>query len=104
MKSTSRGRRKTAETSVEQQMLSFHLNETIDVSSRNVEFINRSVDWIASAFNIGRDFKIADLGCGPGLYATPLAKLGAHVVGIHFSKKSIEYAKEVAAHEQLNIN
>ena len=84
------------------QMLSFHLNEAIDVSSRNAEFINRSVEWIASEFNIGRDFKIADFGCGPGLYAASLAKRGASVTGIDFSKRSIEYAKEVAAREQLN--
>ena len=86
------------------QMLSFHLNEAIDVSSRNAEFINRSVEWIATEFNIGRDFKIADLGCGPGLYAARLAKRGAKVTGIDFSGRSIEYAKEVAAREQLNIS
>jgi len=85
------------------QMLSFHLNEAIDVSSRNAEFINRSVGWIASEFNIGRYTKIADFGCGPGLYATRLAKRGANVTGIDFSGRSIEYAKEVAAREQLNI-
>jgi SAM-dependent methyltransferase len=85
-------------------MLSFHLNEAIDVSSRNAEFINRSVEWIASEFNIGRGFKIADFGCGPGLYAAPLAKRGANATGIDFSKRSIEYAKEVAAREQLNIS
>ena len=86
------------------QMLSFHLNEAIDVSSRNAEFIKRSVEWIASEFNIGRNFKIADFGCGPGLYAAPLAKRGAAVTGIDFSKRSIEYAKEVAARERLNIS
>jgi 2-polyprenyl-3-methyl-5-hydroxy-6-metoxy-1,4-benzoquinol methylase len=86
------------------QMLSFHLNEAIDVSSRNAEFINRSVEWIASEFNIGRDTKIADFGCGPGLYAARLAKRGANVTGIDFSERSIEYAKEVAACEQLNIS
>jgi 2-polyprenyl-3-methyl-5-hydroxy-6-metoxy-1,4-benzoquinol methylase len=86
------------------QMLSFHLNEAIDVSSRNAAFINRSVEWIASEFNIGRDTKIADFGCGPGLYATRLAKRGANVTGIDFSERSIEYAKEVAAREQLNIS
>jgi len=86
------------------QMLSFHLNGAIDVSSRNAEFIKRSVEWIASAFNIGRDTKIADFGCGPGLYAARLAKRGANVTGIDFSKRSIEYAKEVAAREQLNNN
>ena len=86
------------------KMLSFHLNEAIDVSSRNAEFINRSVEWIASEFNIGRDFKIADFGCGPGLYAASLAKRGASLTGIDFSQRSIDYAKEVAAREQLKIN
>ena len=86
------------------KMLSFHLNEAIDVSSRKAEFINRSVEWIASEFNIGRDFKIADFGCGPGLYAASLAKRGASLTGIDFSQRSIDYAKEVAAREQLNIN
>jgi SAM-dependent methyltransferase len=85
------------------QMLSFHLNEAIDVSSRNAEFINRSVEWIASKFKINMDFKIADFGCGPGLYTARLAKLGANVTGIDFSRRSIEYAKGVAAREQLNI-
>lgn len=86
------------------QMLSFHLNEAIDVSSRKAEFINRSVEWIVSEFNVGRDTKIADFGCGPGLYAARLAKRGANVTGIDFSKRSIEYARDVAAHEQLNIS
>lgn len=85
------------------QMLSFHLNESIDISSRNAEFINRSVKWIASRFNIGKDTKIADFGCGPGLYTTRLAKHGANVTGIDFSGRSIDYAKKVAAREQLNI-
>jgi 2-polyprenyl-3-methyl-5-hydroxy-6-metoxy-1,4-benzoquinol methylase len=86
------------------QMLSFHLNEALDVSSRNAELINCSVQWIASKFNIDKDSKIADFGCGPGLYATRLAKLGASVTGIDFSERSIEYAMEVAAREELNIS
>ncbi len=85
------------------QMLSFHRNEAIDVSSRNAEFINRSVEWMATEFNIGKDFKIADFGCGPGLYASRLAKHGANVTGIDFSESSIEYAKDIAAREQVNI-
>jgi SAM-dependent methyltransferase len=86
------------------QMLSFHLNGAIDVSSRNAKFINRSVQWIASEFNLGSDFKIADFGCGPGLYTTPLAKRGADVAGIDFSERSIAYAREVAAREKLRIS
>lgn len=86
------------------KMLSYHLNDAIDLSSRNAQFINRSVEWIASRFNIGKDTKIADFGCGPGLYTTRLAKRQANVAGIDFSRRSIEYAQEVAASEQLNIN
>jgi len=86
------------------QMLSFHLNGDIDVSSRNAQFINRSVGWIASEFNIGKNSKIADFGCGPGLYAAHFAKSGANVTGIVFSGRSIEYAKDIATREQLNIS
>jgi len=85
-------------------MLSYHLNTDIDVSSRNAEFISRFVDWIAAQFNIGRETKIVDFGCGPGLYTTKLAQKQANVTGIDFSKRSIQYAKEVAQREGLSIH
>ncbi|MBA7650694.1 Ubiquinone biosynthesis O-methyltransferase [subsurface metagenome] len=85
-------------------MLRFHLNEDIDVSSRKAEFINHSVEWIASDFNIVAGTKIADFGCGPGLYATRLAQMQADVTGIDFSKRSIQYAQEVATREGLSIH
>ena len=92
-----------AEEHTSRQMLSFHLNEEIDVSSRNAAFIDRSVDWIASHFKIGTRAKIADFGCGPGLYTTRLAKKQAVVTGIDFSMRSIQYAQEVADREGLPI-
>ena len=52
--------------------------------------IDRSVEWIASRFNIDRDSTIVDFGCGPGLYTPRLAKRGANVTGIDFSGRSIE--------------
>ncbi|MDH4203844.1 MAG: class I SAM-dependent methyltransferase [Phycisphaerae bacterium] len=85
------------------QMLQFHLNESLDLSSRNHAFINRSVEWIISRFNIGPDKSVADFGCGPGLYTTRLAKTGADVTGIDFSPRSIEYAKTTAAEQNLHI-
>ena len=85
------------------KMLSFHLNEEIDVSSRNAEFIDRSVEWIASHFNISEGTKIADFGCGPGLYAARLAQRQADVTGIDFSTRSIQHAQEVASSEGLSI-
>lgn len=50
------------------QMLAYHLNEAIDVSSRNKNFIENSLEWIASHFKIDASTEIADFGCGPGLY------------------------------------
>ena len=47
-----------------EQMLSFHLNEAIDVSSRNAKFIDRSVEWSVSEFIIGTVTTLADCGCG----------------------------------------
>ncbi len=87
-----------------EQMLKFHLNEDIDVSSRKAAFIDRSVEWITSYFKAGEGTKIADFGCGPGLYATRLAKREADVTGIDFSKRSIEHAREAVAKEGLSIN
>jgi cyclopropane fatty-acyl-phospholipid synthase-like methyltransferase len=87
-----------------EQMLSYHLNADVDLSSRNSDFIDRSVDWIVSNFAVGSGTKIADFGCGPGLYATRLAQEGADVTGIDFSKRSIQYAQEVAAKEGLDIH
>ena len=79
------------------QMLSFHLNSEIDVSSRNEAFIDRSVQWIATHFHVGSGMKIADFGCGPGLYTTRLAQREAEVTGIDFSKRSIQYTRETAS-------
>lgn len=85
------------------QMLANHLNEDIDVSSRNIEFIDRSVEWISSRFQIIPGMRIADFGCGPGLYTIRLARRGADVTGIDFSRRSIEYAREGAVREGLAV-
>jgi 2-polyprenyl-3-methyl-5-hydroxy-6-metoxy-1,4-benzoquinol methylase len=86
------------------QMLKYHLNESVDVSSRNKSFIEQSVEWIVSHFEVDKNTKIADFGCGPGLYTTRLAERGAIVTGIDFSDNSIEYAKRVAAEKGLSID
>ena len=86
------------------KMLEYHLNETVDISSRNKDFINRSVKWIVSHFGINSDTSIADFGCGPGMYSTPLAETKADVCGIDFSARSIQYAKEIARQKGLNIS
>ncbi len=86
------------------QMLKYHLNEQVDLSSRNHAFIERSVAWIVSRFAVGPGTRIADFGCGPGLYTGRLARHAAQVTGIDFSPRSIGYAKETAAKEGLDIH
>jgi len=86
------------------QMLSFHLNEEIDVSSRRGEFIRRSVEWISSYFNVSVGTKIADFGCGPGLYTAKLAQKQADMTGIDFSARAIQYARQAATMEGLSIH
>ena len=84
-------------------MLTFHLNGNIDVASRRTAFIDRSADWIVSRFGISNDTEVADFGCGPGLYATRLARKRAKVTGIDFSKRSIQFAVEDAERSGLSI-
>lgn len=86
------------------QMLQYHLNESVDVSSRNLKFIDRSVEWITSHFNVNDKTDIADFGCGPGLYTIRFAEKGAKVTGIDFSENSIQYAKEAALKHNLKID
>ena len=86
------------------KMLEYHLNESIDLSSRNRDFMDRSVKWIVSHFEIDSNTKIADFGCGPGLYTTAFAEKKASVTGIDFSERSIRYAKEVAEKKGLDID
>ena len=75
------------------KMLEYHLNESVDISSRNRKFIERSVKWIVSRFGVNETTEIADFGCGPGLYTEKLAEQGTIVTGIDFSENSIRYAK-----------
>lgn len=86
-----------------QQMLKYHLNQDVDLSSRNSKFIDSSVDWVVSRFKVNDSTLIADFGCGPGLYAKRLAKQGAMVTGIDFSENSLNYAGKVAKEEGLSV-
>jgi len=85
------------------KMLEYHLDGAVDLSSRNRDFINRSVQWIVSRFAVDQTRSIADFGCGPGLYTTRFAEAGADVTGIDFSERSIQYAAAQAERLGLDI-
>ena len=72
-------------------MLEAHLNPEWDAASRKHSTIDRSVKWLSGIIPTQR--KILDLGCGPGLYAKRLSDIGYSVIGMDFSRRSIEYAK-----------
>jgi 2-polyprenyl-6-hydroxyphenyl methylase/3-demethylubiquinone-9 3-methyltransferase len=66
-----------------------------------------------SAAHFGRDAKrldslagsrVLDIGCGGGLLAEPLARLGAAVVGADPSERNIEVARRHAAQSGLTID
>ncbi|MCF8068533.1 MAG: class I SAM-dependent methyltransferase [Desulfobacterales bacterium] len=85
------------------KMLEYHLNESVDLSSRNKKFIANSAKWIVSHFGIDVNTSIADFECGPGLYTTLFAEINADVTGIDFSKRSIRYEKKLADQKGLDI-
>jgi 2-polyprenyl-6-hydroxyphenyl methylase/3-demethylubiquinone-9 3-methyltransferase len=51
-----------------------------------------------------RGLDIADIGCGGGLVAEPLARLGGHVTAIDPSEETIAAARNHAEGENLDIN
>jgi len=84
-----------------QRMLREHLSQEHDAASRRFAIIDRHVDWIHRHLLDEKPAKVLDLGCGPGLYASRLARLGHECVGIDFSPASIAYAQKEASQEGL---
>lgn len=79
------------------RMLREHLDTEHDAASRRPELIDEQVRWLHEEVLGSSPTRILDLGCGPGLYAVRLAKLGHEVVGVDFSPASLEYARKLAA-------
>jgi SAM-dependent methyltransferase len=87
-----------------QRMLLEHLSQDHDAASWRIETIDRHVEWIHHVDLSGQPTKILDLGCGPGLYTSRLARLGQECMGIDFSPASIAYAQESTSVDKLQCN
>jgi SAM-dependent methyltransferase len=83
------------------RMLAEHLSQDHDAASRRATTIDRQVAWIHGALLGGRPARVLDLGCGPGLYAGRLARLGHTCVGIDYSPAAIAHARSEAAARRL---
>ncbi len=84
-----------------QRMLKEHLSQEHNAASRRFEIIDRHVDWIHAQVLCGQPARILDLGCGPGLYTSRLARRGHTCTGIDFAPASIAYASAHANKEAL---
>ena len=84
------------------RMLGEHLSQAHDAASRRFTIVDRQVEWIHQGMLGNRSISVLDLGCGPGLYTSRLARRGCRCTGIDFSPASIAYASEQAIQEKLN--
>ncbi len=85
-------------------MLEAHLAPNTDWASRNKKFMDKSINWIVSHFNIVNTSAIIDFGCGSGMYTTRFAEAGASVTGVDFSERSIRFTENTAKEKGLNID
>lgn len=85
-------------------MLEAHLNDSLDSATRNLNFVETSVNWISSMFPSHSYPHILDLGCGPGIYTEMFDQKGYQVSGIDISKRSIEYARTSAHTSGVEID
>jgi len=85
-----------------QRMLKEHLTQEHDMASRKYDRIDQHVAWIHEHILEGKASRILDLGCGPGLYAQRLAKLGHQYAGIDYSPASIAHARNKISKEGLD--
>ncbi len=84
-------------------MLQAHLDPDAEAASRKHGFIDDSTKWIFEYSRLNKGDKILDLGCGPGLYCERFARQGFQVTGIDFSTRSLDYAKQKAVENKLEI-
>lgn len=89
---------------ISKQLLQAHLTEAKDGATRNINFVEKSVEWIAAQFPASKFPRLLDLGCGPGIYAEKLSRKGYQVSGIDLSENSIQHAKESQRKQGLEID
>lgn len=89
-----------------ERMLAEHLSQNHGLASRQFDAIERHIEWLVAtvldAVGTSEGARVLDLGCGPGLYTSALARRGFACTGIDFSPASIAHARATAAAEKLD--
>ena len=88
---------------IQKHLLEAHLNPNHDAASRKPEKIEETIEWILKDSK-KKSLKYLDLGCGPGLYTSRMAKIGHLVAGLDFSDLSIKNARNYAKENKLVID
>jgi SAM-dependent methyltransferase len=77
------------------RLLREHLDQTHDGASRRKPVIAAHVQRLRRLLPPA-PARVLDAGCGPGLYAVPLAAIGHHVTGIDVSATALRHARSLA--------
>lgn len=76
------------------QMMSFHLDPTVEAASKTHAVIDAECAFLANVLDLHPGKTLVDLGCGPGLYLERWVSTGASLVGVDLSPLAIETAKK----------
>lgn len=85
-------------------LLAAHLDDGTHAASRPSARIDAEVRALADAGLVGPGVRVLDLGCGPGLHAQRLARLGCRVTGLDLSASSLAHARGEAERAGLDVD
>lgn len=85
-----------------ERMLREHLDQAHGAASRVLEERQLQLDWFWSTLGMDGEMAVCDLTCGPGLYATELARRGCTVTGVDFGPAAVAYARDLA--EEMGVS
>lgn len=90
---------------ISQRLLTVHLDTSQDLASRPPQRIGEECAFIERMLHLYADkvTTLCDMTCGPGLYATELARAGYRVTGVDFSPASIDHARRTAEKTDLPV-
>ena len=85
-------------------LLAAHLDDAVAAATRPGVDLDRAVAGLAARGLAGPGVRVLDLGCGPGLVAERLARLGCRVTGLDLSASSLDHARRAARVQGLAID